>query len=179
MSVAALVLAVLALLLALAALGAAKGQRRALEDGIADARRTARNVGEELGEALAVQRALLARIAGGEPVTPEMVTDGQLWRDVDAAEGRVLLQGGEAVVIDVRTPQETRQGILPGALLVPIDELGERMAEIPREGAKLFYCAGGGRSAAACELLAREGYEDLHNLVGGFSAWDGPVERPG
>jgi rhodanese-related sulfurtransferase len=42
----------------------------------------------------------------------------------------------------------------------------------------LIYCAGGGRSAAACEFLASKGYTNLHNLEGGFGAWQGPRARP-
>ena len=53
------------------------------------------------------------------------------------------------------------------------------MKEIPRDGKPtLLYCAAGGRSAAACELLSSLGYVGLINLQGGFSSWSGPTERP-
>jgi len=63
-------------------------------------------------------------------------------------------------------------------LLIPVQELPERLSDLPRDGRKtLVYCAGGGRSAAACEMLTREGYANLHNLTGGIGAWGGPIER--
>jgi rhodanese-related sulfurtransferase len=42
----------------------------------------------------------------------------------------------------------------------------------------LVYCAGGGRSAAACEFLSRSGFENVFNLEGGFMSWSGPTARP-
>jgi hydroxyacylglutathione hydrolase len=70
-------------------------------------------------------------------------------------------------------------GIIPGAILIPIDEIETRMKEIPRDGrTTLVYCASGGRSAAACEFLSRAGWGELMNLEGGFSAWNGPKATP-
>jgi len=82
-------------------------------------------------------------------------------------------------VVDVRTPQETAAGMIPGALRIPVDEIEQRMKELPRDGRRtLVYCAGGSRSAAACEFLSRQGYEELYNLEGGFQSWSGPRAKP-
>ena len=127
-----------------------------------------------------MQKKLLARVSAGEKLTREMILEGQLWRDVSSTEAqRMLAAERELVLVDVRTPAETRSGILPGARLIPIDELEARTSELPRTGVPiLIYCAGGGRSAAACEHLARAGFESLHNLEGGFSSWTGPRAMP-
>ena len=178
MEYAALAFALFALVLALAARGAAMNARQRAEDAEIDAKRRAENVSEELKEELATTRALLAQVVAGSPPTPEMVRDGQLWRDADPAEGQRMTEG-DARVVDVRTSQELAMGKIPGALHIPVDEIEERMNELPRDGrATLVYCAGGGRSAAACEFLSQKGYTNLHNLTGGFGAWAGPVERP-
>ena len=155
-------------------LGSLRRMRTELEDGMSDARRMARNNAEELESTLAVQRELLARIAEGQPVEREMVLEGRLWRDLSNNSALELLERGEAYVLDVRTPQETAAGVIPGAALIPIDELESRLAEVPRKGAKLVYCAAGARSAAACELLSRRGFDGLHNLEGGYGSWNGP-----
>ncbi|MBK7642380.1 MAG: rhodanese-like domain-containing protein [Planctomycetes bacterium] len=108
-----------------------------------------------------------------------MVLEGRLWRDLDSQSAAALVREGGLCIIDVRTPQETALGIIPGAILIPVDELPQRAREIPKDGRKkLVYCAGGGRSAAACEYLSEQGYFELLNLESGFSGWNGPREKP-
>ena len=102
MELLALVLAGLAFLVALVALTSAKVARANASEASTDARREARNVADEVSQALDVQRKLLARLAGGEAVDPQMVLDGQLWRDVDDASGKDLVTSrDELVVLDV------------------------------------------------------------------------------
>jgi rhodanese-related sulfurtransferase len=176
---AALGIALFALIVALAAKSTASKLRQAIEDGRADARRRAETAKEEMGQEVATLRRTLGRIAAGEKLTPEMVLEGRLWGEASPDEGKRMVAAG-ARVIDVRTPTETAQGIIPGALLVPVQELEQRFGEIPKDGKPtLVYCAGGGRSAAACEFLSQQGYEKLHNLSGGFHSWSGPTAKPG
>jgi rhodanese-related sulfurtransferase len=59
-----------------------------------------------------------------------------------------------------------------------MDELDDRKEEIPKDRTVLVYCASGGRSAAACDALAREGWSGLMNLTGGIGAWQGAVVKP-
>jgi rhodanese-related sulfurtransferase len=76
-------------------------------------------------------------------------------------------------VLDVRNPDEYEQGHVPGAVLVPLGELPERLAEVPRppEGGTLaVICQAGGRSQRACEYLAQQGYA-VANVTGGTGAW--------
>ncbi len=178
MSLLALILACLALLVALVALARSGTAHDAAGDAATAARRHAGNVEESLREEVAVLRSLLSRLVGGEEVTAQMVHDGVLWREIDPREAQVLVEGGEVTLVDVRTPEETATGIIPGALLVPMAELEERRGELPKEGPLLVYCAGGGRSAAVCEFLSKSGRTELLNLAGGISAWEGAVERP-
>ena len=179
MEYAALAIALIALVVALIARSAASKPSAAVEDAQADAHRRAENVKEELGEEIATLRRILARVAAGEPISEEMVLEGRLWREASPDEGKAIVDGG-ARLLDVRTPQETSRGIIPGALLIPVQELEQRWREIPRDGRPmLVYCAGGERSAAACEFLSRQGHEKLHNLVGGFGSWRGPTGKAG
>jgi glyoxylase-like metal-dependent hydrolase (beta-lactamase superfamily II)/rhodanese-related sulfurtransferase len=74
-------------------------------------------------------------------------------------------------VLDVRRPAEYAAGHVPGARNLPLDELSERIEEVPREGALAVICAGGYRSSMACSILARAGFTDVVNVTGGTGAW--------
>lgn len=177
---AALALSAIALLVALAARSKAASLAQSVDDARADARRHAQSAAEESAQEVAKLRQLLALLRSGADLSEQMILEGRTWRDVSPAEGLSMLQAGGLHVLDVRTPQETSAGILPGAQLIPVDQLEARIKELPRDGKKmLVYCAGGGRSAAACEFLSKEGLVGLHNLEGGISSWSGPVERRG
>jgi len=134
---------------------------------------------EALEAELGTQRRLLAALAGGAKLTPQMVLEGRLWRDLDATRAAQMLAAGGVFVLDVRTPQETAGGIIPGALLIPIDELQQRTRELPQDARpKIVYCASGQRSAAACEYLSEQGFVELYNLENGILGWNGPREKP-
>jgi rhodanese-related sulfurtransferase len=77
-------------------------------------------------------------------------------------------------VLDVREPWEYAEGHVPGAQLLPLSELEERVAEVPRDRAILAICHSGQRSLAAAAFLLTEGYADVSNVDGGTSAW---IER--
>ena len=88
----------------------------------------------------------------------------------------------QAVLVDVRTPQEFAEGHLPGAVNVELDRL-EALAPtaLPDRNAHLLvYCHSGNRSSFAVQILERMGYTRLVNMVGGIAAWSGegyPVTR--
>ena len=174
----ALGIAVVALLAALVGRAKAAGLTTLAQDSQRDARRMSENLAEGVEKELGVMRRQLAEVAAGDAPTREMILDGRLWRDVSSPEGRAMLEAGGLHVLDVRAPQETAAGVIPGAQLIPVDQLQERMRELPKDGKPtLIYCAGGGRSAAACEFLSGEGFDGLYNLSGGFGSWGGSVEK--
>ncbi|WP_134740635.1 rhodanese-like domain-containing protein [Nocardioides sp. 503] len=73
-------------------------------------------------------------------------------------------------VLDVREPAEWAHGHIEGALHVPLMELPQRLADLPREQT-LVVCKVGGRSAQAVGYLAEQGY-DVVNLDGGMLEWE-------
>jgi rhodanese-related sulfurtransferase/rubrerythrin len=83
---------------------------------------------------------------------------------------------GEYLLVDVRQPEEYAQSHIPGARLLPLPELEDRLAEIPTDRDVVFYCRSGSRSSVAAALLA-EGQRGrtgaVGNLVGGILAWEG------
>ena len=80
------------------------------------------------------------------------------------------LQARGATVIDVRNPDEYEAGHVPGARLIPLPEVPERVDEVPGDGPVYVICAMGGRSRKACELLQAQG-RDVTNVAGGTKAW--------
>ena len=175
MEIAALALGALALVVALLRRGASAAD---LEDAKRDARRRVENLGGELRAELETTRKLLAEVASGAQLDPDQIAEGRLWRDVSPPDGQSMVEGGSCRVLDVRTPQETAAGVIPGAILIPVDQLEGRLSELPKDGTPLLVtCAAGGRSAAACEFLSSQGFSGLLNLEGGMSSWAGPVAR--
>jgi len=81
-----------------------------------------------------------------------------------------------AVLLDVRTPQEYREGHIPGSKNVPLQELDRISAVAAGENTPLFvYCYSGARSRQAVSALERMGYRNIKN-IGGISAYSGKVE---
>lgn len=93
-------------------------------------------------------------------------------RSIDPQGAFALLkQRRNVYLLDVRSPDEYRQFRLADAHLIPIDQLAERLAELPKDRPILVYCAVGSRSAQVYSYLARRGYPEVYNLDGGIYAW--------
>ncbi len=110
-----------------------------------------------------------------EPVTasePSADTDALTRIECGAQELRERLDAGESVVIvDVREPFETAQGILPEAKLIPLRQLYERWEELKTANEIVCYCAGGGRSLEAATFLRQKGLFNATSMEGGMFAW--------
>ena len=76
-----------------------------------------------------------------------------------------------AIYVDVRGPHELRDGFAPHAINIPLPELRERMAELPKDKDLLVYCRSGRRSEAAVVVLMNSGYDRVYNVLGGFLAY--------
>lgn len=78
---------------------------------------------------------------------------------------------GTSVLLDTRTEREQAIGGIAGALHIPLDELRERMGEVPRDARLLVFCASGLRSYVACRILSQNGF-DCANVSGGFGLYE-------
>jgi hydroxyacylglutathione hydrolase len=74
-------------------------------------------------------------------------------------------------IVDVRQPGEYNGGHVPGAISAPLAHLKEQAAQLDSARPTAVICAGGYRSSAATSILARRGFKQLFNVVGGTSAW--------
>ena len=81
-----------------------------------------------------------------------------------------------AVLLDVRSPQEYREGHIPGSQNVPLQQL-DKVEEVPENKDTILYvyCRSGARSRQAVSLLKHMGYTNVHN-IGGIAAYSGKVE---
>lgn len=96
-------------------------------------------------------------------------------RQLTVQEARSFLESGQTTartLLDVRQPFEYQEAHLPGARLVPLAELPDRLGEIARDKPVVVYCRSGHRSMAAAGILESHGF-DVLNLQGGISSWQG------
>jgi len=82
-----------------------------------------------------------------------------------------MKSGENFLLLDVRTPQEYAMQAIGGSYLLPLQELGPRIHELPKDKEIVVYCRVGNRSAYACSYLSRMGYK-VKNLEGGIISWN-------
>jgi rhodanese-related sulfurtransferase len=93
-------------------------------------------------------------------------------KDISSREAKVLLENNRNIfLLDVRTPQESSQARLSGAVLIPIGEFERRAGEVPKNKTIIVYCAVGSRSKSVAEYLSRNGYQDVYNMTDGIVGW--------
>ncbi len=100
---------------------------------------------------------------------------GEPYFRVDSNEARSILDADPdgTVVIDVRRDDEWVTGHVTGAIHIPVDDLTDRMDQVPTDKKILFICAAGVRSGLASEMAASMGYDsdNLINIEDGTPAW--------
>ena len=84
-------------------------------------------------------------------------------RDLDQRKGMVLL--------DVRPDKEYEQGHIPGAVHVPLVDIGNKVKKLKKDKELVVYCRTGNQSIWAIKRLMGMGYKNLYYLKGGYSAW--------
>lgn len=80
---------------------------------------------------------------------------------------------GTYTLLDVRQPGEYETEHIPGAKLIPLPGLKDGLSQLDKHKPVIAYCAIGGRSLAAAQLLSGLGFKEIYNLQGGIKAWQG------
>lgn len=175
MAIATLVIAILALVIA----WRAQGRAALLSDELSAARRELLSKSadeDDLKGDLTILRRQVELLAKGLSVDPLMVREKRLFSNVNTNVLAERISASKVAVIDVRSDGEWKGGHIAGAVHIPVDQVEKRMGDVPRDGTPLYViCAGGGRSSAAAEFLAKRGYLGVHNVEGGMNAWRGAV----
>lgn len=90
---------------------------------------------------------------------------------IDAKQAHEQLNSGQPpFLLDVRSQAEFRDAHIQGAKLIPLDQLGSRMHELPKDREILVVCRSGGRSSMAAGQLSNAGFK-VTNLSGGVMGW--------
>jgi rhodanese-related sulfurtransferase len=92
----------------------------------------------------------------------------------------MIKNGDPLTIIDVRSKDEFRQGHIPGAKVIPLDQITKKLDKIPKSHPVVFTCLSGTRSRMAAGQVANMGFENIYNHQGGFRAWQQaglPVKR--
>ena len=88
------------------------------------------------------------------------------WRELQQADL------SKVTLVDVRTADEASLGSIPGAVNIPLDDLRERMNEIPKDRPAYLFCGVGLRGYLASNILKGHGYKDVRNLIGGLKTYE-------
>jgi rhodanese-related sulfurtransferase len=100
--------------------------------------------------------------------TPPAATP--LAKDITVSEAAKLRDQG-AFVLDVREPSEWIQFHIPGATLIPLGELPNRLNEVPRDKTVVVVCRTGHRSAQGRDILLNAGFTNVTSMTGGVTQW--------
>ena len=90
--------------------------------------------------------------------------------EIPVAEAYQKYQEG-AFILDVRTQEEWDEEHIPGAALIPLDELPYRINEVPADQEIIVICHSGNRSPAGRDILLDAGFERVTSSIGGIRSW--------
>jgi phage shock protein E len=91
---------------------------------------------------------------------------------VDVHTVASIIDQDDIYVIDVREQWEYDEGHIPGVTLIPMNEVPNRLEEIPTDMDVIVTCRSGNRSGQIAEYLRQIGYDNVHNMSGGIIAWE-------
>lgn len=92
---------------------------------------------------------------------------------------KLINENKEIFILDVRTKEEYSKGHIPEARLIPSSEIASRISELLEYVNKpiLVYCASGGRSPGAVQVLTKNNFAEIYHLSRGISSWTYGIKR--
>ena len=101
---------------------------------------------------------------------------------VDPLTATAMINHDDAVIVDVRSMAEFKEGHIVNAINIPLNGFGNSIKQLEKHRDKplVAVCRSGSRSGAACGMLRKNGFETVKNLRGGMMAWENanlPVKR--
>jgi len=94
------------------------------------------------------------------------------FKSISPAEAAKLIETRkDLLLIDVRSPEELKEGYIEGSVLVPFMDIAQGKRGLPKDRPILLICAIGGRSYTLGKVLEQNGWPEIYNLSGGISAW--------
>lgn len=124
---------------------------------------------------------MIALVSGGMLIWPLLRRGtGGPWINTLAATQ--LINRSDALVVDLRSTEDYAKGHILGAKSIPLADLERRAGELDKHKAKpvILHCGDGNRAGGGVATLRRKGFDSVHNLAGGYAAWQQaglPVEK--
>jgi rhodanese-related sulfurtransferase len=114
--------------------------------------------------------ALVAIFAVYQANAPAGAAEAALPAEISVAQAHTEYQSG-TLMLDVRTQEEWDQVHIPGATFIPLDQLENRLAELPRDQEIVVYCRSGNRSQTGRDILLDAGFTQVTSMAGGINQW--------
>lgn len=102
------------------------------------------------------------------------IKNTESYRSVDVATAKdIIATEDNVVILDVRTPSETANGIVEGAMKIDVlnSSFVDEIAKLDKEKTYVVYCKSGGRSVRAAKKMLKAGFTNVVNVEGGYTAW--------
>ncbi|MBX3425047.1 MAG: rhodanese [Pirellulales bacterium] len=98
--------------------------------------------------------------------------------EISCRDAAAVVAAGEALLVDCRTPEEHAIAAIAGAILIPMQELPERLGELAgREHERIVvHCHHGVRSLQTAHWLRRQGFAAAQSMAGGIDAWSQEID---
>ena len=111
-----------------------------------------------------------AVLGNGSPDQLAAPVQEVLPREVSVAAANTLYQEG-AYLLDVRTQEEWDDYHIPETTLIPLDDLANRVDEVPRDQEVVVVCRSGNRSQVGRDILMQAGFKQITSMSGGVNDW--------
>lgn len=112
----------------------------------------------------------IAFISGGMLAWP-LVKSRASGPALSTLQATQLINGRNATIVDIRSPEEFAKGSLPNAKNVPADKIGDRMRELKKDKPLIVVCATGSTAGRSAAQLRAGGFSEVYVLGGGLAAW--------
>ena len=102
------------------------------------------------------------------------VPTGTILKEIEVADAKILIaENKDLIILDVRTPEETAEGTIPGAMTINLHDpdFDKKIGILNKEKPYLVYCRKGSRSTQATNKMLEAGFKEIYNLEGGYLAW--------
>lgn len=121
---------------------------------------------------LLILTTILIIITGCTNIDTNQTNDETTYVKISAIEAKEFMENEELVILDVRTEEEYRGGHIENAILLPVNDIDNKVQEIitDKDTKILLYCRSGNRSATASKKLIQLGYTNVYDF-GGINSW--------
>jgi len=101
------------------------------------------------------------------------LAQNKIAKDVSVKEFSKLISAGKGTLLDVRTPGEIAKGSIKGSTNLDFfdDNFESKLDQLDKTKPVYVYCAAGGRSSDAMDMMKKKGFVEVYNLLGGYNAW--------